>query len=314
MLVPFYPEDETLIWLALSRIPGLGRRMITTLLECFEGPQSILEATEAQLASFSKMTPDLLNAIRAVDFTTVKSELDSLTAGDIRLVHWRHPDYPANLQHSPDGPIVLRIKGQLAVEDRNAVAIVGTTSPTSEARALARLLGEKLATEGLTIVSGLAKGIDSEAHRGALEAAGRTLGILGCGLDRIFPPENRGLAAEVVESGALLSEMPLGVPATGRRLMARNPRLIATYPTKGPAVAISEGVDRDRAVDESGNQISVFSRVGSRPFNLSEMQRMYLRAGKVYTVTNSAPSDALKFEIKEEKKEKKKRPRRKRRK
>ena len=222
MLVQFYPEDETLIWLALSRIPGLGRRMITTLLECFEGPQLILEATEAQLASFSKMTPDLLNAIRAVDITTVKSELDSLTAGDIRLVHWRHPDYPANLRHSPDGPIVLRIKGQLAVEDSNAVAIVGTTSPTSEARALARLLGEKLATEGLTIVSGLAKGIDSEAHRGALEAAGRTLGILGCGLDRIFPPENRGLAAEVVESGALLSEMPLGVPATGRRLMARN--------------------------------------------------------------------------------------------
>ncbi len=107
---------------------------------------------------------------------------------------------------------------------------------------------------------------------------------------------------------------PDTTPGNGGYSPRPTPRLIATYPTKGPAVAISEGVDRDRAVDESGNQISVFSRVGSRPFNLSEMQRMYLRDGKVYTVTNSAPSEALKFEIKEEKKEKKKRPRRKRRK
>jgi DNA processing protein len=144
----------------------------------------------------------------------------------VRVVPGRHPDYPHRLAALVDAPPVLLVRGQVGVLDRPAVAIVGARAATQVGRRTARGLARELAAQGLTIVSGLARGIDAEAHLGALEAGGRTVAVLACGPDRIYPPEHRRLAHEILERGAVISEMPLGTPPRAAHFPLRN-RLIS---------------------------------------------------------------------------------------
>ncbi len=145
-----------------------------------------------------------------------------LEALGIRIVPLPDPAYPRPLAELTDSPLVLLVRGQLSALAWPAIAIVGARAATLAARATARRLARELAGVGLTIVSGLARGIDAEAHRGALEAGGRTLGVLACGLDRIYPPEHRQLVEEMLENGAILSEMPLGVAPRREYFPLRN--------------------------------------------------------------------------------------------
>ncbi|HSD51033.1 MAG TPA: DNA-processing protein DprA, partial [Candidatus Methylomirabilis sp.] len=145
-----------------------------------------------------------------------------VTRAGIRVIVWGDPDYPRRLQEIPSAPPILYLRGTLAPGDDAAVAIVGARRATAYGEMVARELAAELARRGLCIVSGLARGIDAAAHRGALDAGGRTLAILGSGLDQIYPAEHKGLAGEVVAHGAMLSEFPLGTPPARLNFPRRN--------------------------------------------------------------------------------------------
>ena len=157
---------------------------------------------------------------------SLEEELALIERERVHLVTVVDADYPAALRTIHDPPPVLYVRGHLLPEDAAAVAIVGTRMATAHGLAVAERLGRELAAHGLTIVSGLARGIDSAAHRGALRAGGRTIAVLGSGLLRLFPPEHQALAAQIAEHGAVLSEFPLQMSPRRETFPQRN-RVIA---------------------------------------------------------------------------------------
>jgi DNA processing protein len=152
----------------------------------------------------------------------LREEQARVELAGVGVVVWGDPEYPARLQTIASAPPVLYVRGSLEAGDDAAVAIVGSRHATAYGEAVARELATELTRRGLIIVSGLARGIDAAAHRGALAAGGRTLAVLGSGLDEIYPPEHRGLADEVATSGALLSEFPLGTSPLKPHFPRRN--------------------------------------------------------------------------------------------
>ncbi|MBN2469916.1 MAG: DNA-processing protein DprA [Anaerolineae bacterium] len=162
---------------------------------------------------------NLLEARRTLDLQALQHKLDTLGAAALTL---DDPDYPAVLKELPDAPPVLYIKGSLATSDNWGIAIVGTRKATAYGRDMAYTLGRQLAQNGITVISGLATGIDAAAHRGALDGGGRTLAVLPCGIDSIYPPEHHQLASQIATSGALVTELPLGVQAEAKNFAPRN--------------------------------------------------------------------------------------------
>jgi DNA processing protein len=163
-----------------------------------------------------------LRAIRAVRLEQVEAELLSLEDEGISMLVWDDEDYPANLRAAADAPPLLFVRGTVLPEDARAVAIVGTRTPSSRGLENAHITAAALAVRGLTVISGLALGVDTAAHTGTLEAGGRTLAVLGSGLRAIHPRSNAELAERIAVSGALLSELHPNTPVRGSQLMARD--------------------------------------------------------------------------------------------
>ena len=215
-------DGERAAWVAFNRAPGVGVVRFRRLLERFG---SLAEAWRAPRVALAEAGLDR----RAVDgVTQLQSALDPArelarvrAAGAVPLT-WLDDEYPALLKEIPDPPPVLYVKGRLMEQDAGAVAMVGTRRATVYGRDVAERLARDLAANGMTVVSGLAKGIDTHAHRGALAGGGRTIAVLGHGLDTIYPPENRRLAAEIVERGALVSDYPLGAGPMAEYFPPRN--------------------------------------------------------------------------------------------
>jgi DNA processing protein len=213
-------------WVALSLIPNLGSRRIAALLDRFGSIEAVLEASEAELRAVPGIGLKLAAAIRAVDLARTASEIAGWQADGIAILLRGTGGYPAALNMLDDAPPVLFWRGSPGQDDSRAVAVVGTRSPTAASRRLAENLSGTLAGQGWTIVSGLAAGIDTAAHWAALQAGGRTLAVLGCGVRVIYPPENTPLAAQIVTRGAMLSETHPDLPPSSPSLVARN-RLIS---------------------------------------------------------------------------------------
>jgi DNA processing protein len=210
-------------WLALTTIPNVGSVTARKLLERFGSVEAIFDAPEEELLRVPRITAEAVAHLRAVSFDTLADELASLSDEGLQVLTWDDDDYPANLRPAHDAPMLLFVRGDLLPEDEFAVAIVGTRDPTPQAVTVAETLARELAELGLTIVSGLAVGIDTAAHRGALQAAGgRTLAVPGSGLRVIHPRENIPLAETIVHHGALLSEFHPNTPVRGSLLMARD--------------------------------------------------------------------------------------------
>lgn len=150
------------------------------------------------------------------------AELKRINAVGAYLITYVDDQYPAPLREISDPPPVLYVRGQLLPEDRRALAVVGTRKASRYGIDAAKDLSYKLAKQGITIISGLALGIDSAAHQGAIEAHGRTIAILGCGIDILYPSENRKLALNIIEHGAVISEFPLGTKPLGANFPRRN--------------------------------------------------------------------------------------------
>jgi DNA processing protein len=214
-------ENETACWLAISRVPHIGPVRIERLLARFGSLASAWSAPREELRATLDPKPlaELLAVRSGVDPV---SELDRLARLGIRVIHPGHLSFPKLLAEISGRPSILYIRGELLPADDASIAIVGTRRATPYGRQSAERIAAELAQAGVTIISGLARGVDAAAHRAALGAGGRTIAVLGSGPDVIYPPEHRGLAEQILESGAIISEFAPGTKPDAQNFPARN--------------------------------------------------------------------------------------------
>jgi DNA processing protein len=216
-------DDGLIAWLSLKLIPELGNRSMLRLLRHFKTPSAILRASAADLLSVPGLGEKArLALLRKAMIRSPEAEWEKLQKEGINLLCVNDPQYPANLAVIPDPPAALFVRGGLEPRDLVSVAVVGSRAASPMGLIFTERLCSDLAQAGVTIVSGLAVGIDSAAHRGALKAKGRTLAVLGCGLDVDYPRGHGGLRKGIFESGAVLSEFPLGTPPAPWHFPMRN--------------------------------------------------------------------------------------------
>ncbi|WP_119072371.1 DNA-processing protein DprA [Aggregatilinea lenta] len=209
-------------WLGFNVVKGIGPVRLRALHAHFGDLETAWNASEHDLRAAGldrRSASNLLQARKSIHLDQLSDDVDRLGAAALTL---DDVDYPALLRELPDAPPVLYIKGTLLDADRWAVAFVGTRRATTYGREVTQTLVEPLVHAGITIVSGMALGIDAAAHKAALDAGGRTIAVLGCGIDTVYPPEHRHLAAAIVESGALVTEFPPGTPPEGKNFPVRN--------------------------------------------------------------------------------------------
>lgn len=234
-------------WLALRRVHGAGPRTCRLLLERFGSAEQIFKAKQEEIIA-AGVGRNVARAIAGFNgFASLEKELCELPRLGARLVRWTDADYPPNLKQIADPPPYLVARGLLEPIDTACVAVVGARAASDAGLRMAQRLGFELAAKGFVVVSGLARGIDGAAHRGALEAGGRTVAVLGCGIDVAYPPEHRGLADSIVEHrGAVFSELPLGTAPLPENFPSRN-RILS---------GLSLGVVVVEAAEKSGSLIT----------------------------------------------------------
>jgi DNA processing protein len=215
-------KNELKYWVGFSRMPGIGRVKISQLSDHFTSLEHAWKASAAELkkAGLDSKTVDTIVTLRPT--ISPDAEVDSLERYKVKTLTCDSSDYPQRLKEIYDYPPVLYVRGTLLPEDECCLAVVGTRRATVYGRQVTEELVTDLARSGITIVSGLAKGIDSIAHRAALEAGARTIAVFACGLDIVYPAENAKLAREVMEHGALISEYPLGTRPKADNFPRRN--------------------------------------------------------------------------------------------
>lgn len=214
-------DAEAPYWLAVSRVPHIGPVRIDRLLQRFGSLSAAWSATGEELRAVLEPRPlsELIEARRRVD---PHRELERIEASGIRILHPGHREYPRLLAEVSGRPAVLYCRGAILPEDDAAVGIVGTRRASSYGRQVAERIAAELAQAGVTVVSGLARGVDAAAHAAALNAGGRTIAVLGSGVDVIYPAEHGLLADRVLESGAIVSEQPPGAKPDAQNFPARN--------------------------------------------------------------------------------------------
>lgn len=210
-------------WVGLSRVYGLGPKRFQLLMKHFGSPERVWRSKEAELAQvLGRTSPVVQNLLQCRATLDLEKELADLRERKIQVLTLEDAAYPVNLLQIYDPPPVLYVKGALAPEDAKAVAVVGSRRATPYGKAIADQLAYDLAQAGITVVSGLARGVDTCGHRGALRCGGRTLAVLGCGADVVYPRENRELFEEIAAKGAIISEFPLGTPPEATNFPVRN--------------------------------------------------------------------------------------------
>ncbi len=232
-------------YLALCVTPGIGPKIARKLIERFGSAADIFAASVEDLTAIPRVTPAIAEELLAAPLEQYEAELLSLDDAGIRALTLEDDDYPPNLRLAGDSPVLLFMRGSLTATDVEAVAIVGSREATPVGLASAARLASSLADAGLTVVSGLALGIDSAAHRGAVGIGGRTLAVLGSGIRVIHPRENAELAEDIVRQGALVSELHPNAPPSGPTLMARD-RIISGL---ARAVIVVEARPRSGSLD-----------------------------------------------------------------
>ncbi len=238
-------------WLELRAVKGLGPTIFARLLARFGSPSRIRQTSQASLMRDGGISKNLAFAIHQPSTlevqTHIQNELQAVKEGQLKIITLSDPTYPNRLKTLPDPPPLLYMKGSLLQSDDHALAMVGARNSSVAAREVTRRLSGDLAALGFTIISGLARGIDASAHEGALTVTGgRTIAVLGCGIDRIYPPEHKGLSRRVSTHGALISEFSMGTPPHSFHFPQRN-RLIS---------GLSLGVIISQATLKSGSLIT----------------------------------------------------------
>jgi DNA processing protein len=237
-------DEKYILW--LTHLEGLGAKKIHALLAAFQTGGAVFQATLGQLRALPEITEANALAIRAAQNQAALTRCqEELAAKGIRFLSCRHPEYPPLLREIYSPPAGLYLLG--ALPTRPCVSVIGSRRCSEYGTTVAFMLSRDLARRGVAIVSGLARGIDSMAHKGALEAGGETAGVLGCGVDICYPSENRALMAKVAEGGCVVSEYPPGTPPLPGHFPARN-RIIS---------GLSRAVVVVEAAEQSGTLITV---------------------------------------------------------
>ena len=229
--------EASLSWLALTLTPGVAARFSARLLREYGSPEAVFRASLAGIEACEVPAPAAQAIFKKQMFWRAEKEVDALRKIGGKLVHWREPEYPQALLQIYDPPVMLYVRGEVQALNSPSLSIVGTRRPTVYGSQMAERMGRDLASRGLTIVSGLARGIDAIAHQGATAVGGRAIGVLGTGIDICYPKENKKLYEKVVERGAIVSEFPLGSHPAPENFPVRN-RIIAGMPL---GVVIVEG-------------------------------------------------------------------------
>jgi len=214
------------LWIGFSKVAGIGPARFKNLVDYYGNVEAAWRADANELRAIgldNRTVNNLVKTRQQFDPEVALAETDKL---GVSVVSWDCPEYPASLKTISDPPYVLYIRGQLEMIDQLAVALVGTRKATTYGKECARSLAQGLVKNGTTVVSGLAYGIDTEAHKAALKANGRTIAVLGCGVDINYPAANRDLAQAITESGAIISEYPLSTRPEPKNFPRRN-RLIS---------------------------------------------------------------------------------------
>jgi DNA processing protein len=209
-------------WVGFSKVSGIGAARLRALLDYFGNLEAAWNARVHDLQQAGLDKRSLGNLVAARSKLDLDLEVERLARAQIQILTWDDAAYPPNLRQIFNAPPVLYVRGDLETRDEWAVAVVGTRRASVYGKEAARLISTGLARAGVTVVSGLARGIDTMAHRACLEAGGRTVGVLGSGLDIIYPHENARLAAEITEQGALISEYTLGTRPEAKNFPPRN--------------------------------------------------------------------------------------------
>jgi DNA processing protein len=214
-------------WLALFTVPNVGPIRFISLVKHFGSPEAVLSAPEKELSDFPDVGPTIASNIKKkVDWRLVEKQLELMEKNQVQLLTFRDEGYPENLKSIYNPPPFLFIKGEIKEEDKNAIAIVGSRAASLYGKQIAEKIGRELAKRKVTIISGLAWGIDSIGHLSALAENSRTIAVFGSGLDVIYPPQNGKLVERIIQNGAILSEFLLGTKPEKQNFPRRN-RLIS---------------------------------------------------------------------------------------
>ncbi len=220
-------SDDYVGWLALALTPGLGARTAGKLLREFGSPDAIFNASLTALEG-QRLPAAVAQALHSRrPLSDAAKELAQVQAIGCRLLTWDEPEYPARLREIYDPPPLLYVRGNVELLNRHMISVVGARRPTPYGNQMAERISKDLADRGLVVSSGLARGIDACAHKGALSsAAGATIGVLGCGIDVVYPKENKKIFEQIEQRGAIISEFPIGTFPAPQNFPIRN-RIIA---------------------------------------------------------------------------------------
>jgi len=250
----------------LNLIGEIGSIRLKRLLDFFINPQDILEAPFEKLMKISGIKEKIAQRIKSLDKKEIEKEFIFAKKHNIKIITYEDLDYPENLKNIPDPPIVLYVKGTLKPEDNLSIAIVGSRHASFYGLSSSENFAFKLAEKGFTIVSGMARGIDTFAHRGALKANGRTIAVMGSGFLNIYPEENKELVEEIAKNGAVISEFPFETKPLRQNFPQRN-RVIS---------GLSLGVLVIEAARNSGALITA-------DFALEQAREVFALPGKIDT-------------------------------
>lgn len=289
-------QEETLHWLALRLVPGLGTLGARRLLEKLNTPMAIFRASASELEAAGVSPAVARNVASGCSFDEAVDQQQKLLNSGTQLITFYDECYPRRLRDIFDPPIVLFSRGRTELLASDAIAVVGTRRPTPYGLAATERLSADLAKAGLCIVSGMARGIDTAAHRAALAENGDTIAVFGCGVDVIYPPENRRLYDQIAERGLLVSEFPLGAPAYPQNFPIRN-RIVSGMSV---GVLIVEGAQHSgsaitaRLAMEQGRE--VFAVPGNITTQMSWGPNLLIKQGAKLVqewtdITNELPKD-----------------------
>ena len=270
--------SDLMYCIALSQLSDVGPVVSRKLLSVFKTPERIFTAGVDELLSVDGVGINRAKNIKGFSsWKDVEKRILVLEKRGIKAVSFGESSYPEMLRETEDAPVVLYTKGDIQPQDRYAIAIVGSRKPTPYGTSVTENISEGLAAMGFTIVSGMARGIDALSHKGALRVGGRTIAILGSGLDRPYPPENKGLMDKIVSSGCVISEFPLGTPPDKENFPRRN-RLIS---------GLSLGVLVIEATSDSGSLITA-------GYALEQNREVFAVPGNITSTTSEGTNELIK--------------------
>jgi DNA processing protein len=215
-------DDQRLYWVGFNHVKGIGPVRFQALIDVFGDAQSAWHAPVDALRHTGLNSRIIEELIATRSRLSLEKLWQQIASQDIRVLTWNDSEYPRLLKEIQQPPPVLYLRGCLTPEDECAVSIVGTRRVTPYGRQVAERVARVLAQNGVTVVSGLARGVDSIAHQAALDAGGRTIAVFGCGVEQVYPPEHRRLAEQILQNGALISDYPPGTPPEANNFPPRN--------------------------------------------------------------------------------------------